>query len=80
MCCYRSRPSNCRANDHDKFSLFYRYMELIQELLLPVPGVLDGITALSAEEPKVKNLRGCLRLHLRKFILFILDLKLTVIV
>jgi hypothetical protein len=60
-----NHPTRCRANDRDRHALYYKYMDLAQELLV-VPGVLGCVTALSAEDAKVNFLRGGLRLNIGK--------------
>jgi len=57
----RTRPSNCRANEFNKYFLFERYVSFVQELLT-VPGVLASLTSIAEEESKVLFVRGFLRL------------------
>lgn len=58
---FRLRPSNCRANEYNKYFLFERYVGFVQELT-SVPTLLENLTAIAELEPKVKFLRGFLRL------------------
>lgn len=55
------RPSNCRANEYNKYFLFDRYIGIIQELTT-VPGLLENLNNIAEIEPKVKFARGYLRL------------------
>lgn len=62
FCDCRERPTICRANEYNKTYLFERYITFIQELV-QVKGVLDCLTKLAKEDPKVRNIKGMLRLR-----------------
>lgn len=57
----RTRPSNCRANEFNKYFLFERYVSFVQDLLT-VSGVAQNLASIAEEEPKVLFTRGFLRL------------------
>lgn len=65
FCICSTRPSQSRANEYDKFALFNKYIGFAQELV-QAPGVLAALTSIAETEPKVKFVRGCLRLHTSK--------------
>ena len=65
----RIRPSNCHANEFNKFFLFERYVSFVQELLT-VPGVTTCLNSIAEVEQKVLFTRGFLRLIPGKYLEF----------
>ena len=49
-------------NDYNKTFLFERYITLIQDLI-QVKGALDSLIKLAKADPKVKTIKGMLRLR-----------------
>jgi len=57
----KSNPSNCRANEFNKYFMLERYTNFAQELVV-VPGVVDVLHTLAEQEPTISFLKGMLRL------------------
>ena len=58
----RIKPSHCRANEYNKQFLYERYLSYIQDLVT-LPGLVNLLTALAEVDPKVRAVKGMLRLR-----------------
>lgn len=57
----KNRPTNCRANEFNKYFLYERYLGFVQDLV-PLPKFVECLTALAQTEPVARTIKGMLRL------------------
>ncbi len=54
------RPSNCRANDYDRKTLYRRYLGVLQDLYV-TPRIKEALQTLAEADPAISYIKGHLK-------------------